>query len=150
MPNCRAVSAALLLTVLLVGANTSSALAQSRREERNKAAKMAKLDAEIEQRRAEAPIPDEGTTDMNGVDLHKKRQMEVIRARLGQTTLGAPDKENQQEDASASGFAVREFKGSRAQRERERKGYTPPVRGSDPPGKPLVHKERHRKHFLFF
>ena len=148
MHACRA-AFALTLTLLLAGAVAPTAQAQSSKEEKSKAKKMAAIDAEIEKRRQEAPIPDEGTVDMNGVDLHKKRQMEILQARLGNNALGA-EKEKQYEDASARGFTVRKFKGSASQRERERRGYTPPTPGIDPPGKPLVHKERHGKHFLFF
>jgi hypothetical protein len=136
-------------TILLVITTTSAVCAQSSRSsERERAEKMRRLDEEIEKRRAEAPIPDEGTTDMNGVDLHKKRQLEIIEARLnGSNALaGKPStKDNQYENTSNRGFTVRKFKPGKTARKEER-GYAPPAVGIDPAGEPLVKSQR--KFFL--
>lgn len=139
------------LTLVLAVLSVTDATAQSRREQRKREEKMAKLDAEIEARRAAAPIPDEGTTDMNGVDLHKKRQLEIIEARLngGNTLSGKPTTKDNQYEASSRGFTVRKFKPGKTARKQE-KGYAPPAPGIDPAGEPLVHKPRKKHKFLFF
>lgn len=140
------VSAALLLAV---AATPPAAYAQSSRsQERARADKMRTLDAEIEKRRAAAPIPDEGTTDMNGVDLHKKRQLEIIEARLnGGNTYAdkASTKDNQYENTDNRGFGVRKFRARKGAHKDER-GYSPPAVGVDPAGEPLVKEQR--KFFL--
>lgn len=131
--------------LLALSATTITATAQSSRsQERARAEKMRALDSEIEQRRAAAPIPDEGTTDMNGVDLHKKRQLEIIEARLngGNTYAGKPStKDNQYDNGANSGFTVRKFRPGKRARKEER-GYAPPAVGIDPPGEPLVKEQR--------
>ncbi len=146
MTRCLLASAALIVAFAVSG---PAAHAQSSRsQERERAEKMRSLDAEIEKRRAEAPIPDEGTTDMNGVDLHKKRQLEVIEARLngGNAYSGkVSTKDNQYEDASRSGFTVRKFKPGKTAR-REQKGYAPPAPHAVTHGEPLVKEQR--KFFL--
>lgn len=150
MTRFRLFALAVPLTLVLATLSVTDATAQSRREQRKREEKMAKLDAEIESRRAAAPVPDEGTTDMNGVDLHKKRQLEIIEARLnGGNTLGKPTTKDNQYEASSSGFTVRKFKPSKTARKQE-KGYSPPAPGIDPPGKPLVHEQPKKHKFLFF
>ncbi len=137
-----------LMVVLLVAGSTVARAQSSRSDERARADKMRALDAAIEKRRAEAPIPDAGTTDMNGVDLHKKRQLEIIEARLnGATTLaGKPStSDNQYENTANRGFTVRKFKPGKTSRKEER-GYAPPASGIDPAGEPLVKSQR--KFFL--
>lgn len=145
--------AALSAVVLVVAsgearAQSTSSSSSSRKQERARAEKMRALDEEIAKRRAAAPIPDEGTVDMNGVDLHKKRQLEIIEARLnGGNTYGAKaSKEDNQYDASSnSAFTVRKFKQRKGVRE-EKRGYSPPAVGIDPEGEPLVKEQR--KFFL--
>lgn len=140
-----ATAAALLA---LLAASPTVRAQSSRSQERERAEKMRTLDSEIEKRRAAAPIPDEGTTDMNGVDLHKKRQLEIIEARLnGGNTYAAKanKKDNQYEDASNSGFTVRKFRARKGSRNDQR-GYAPPAVGIDPAGEPLVKEQR--KFFL--
>jgi hypothetical protein len=139
--------AAALSLVLLVTASPEARAQSSRRDEKERAKKMQELDAEIEKRRAEAPIPDEGTTDMNGVDLHKKRQLEIIEARLngGTSLAGKPSTKDNQYESDSRGFTVRKFKPGKTAR-REERGYSPPAVGIDPPGEPLVKSQR--KFFL--
>ncbi len=138
------------LTLALLASAAPEACAQSssaRRDEKERAKKMQELDAQIEKRRAEAPIPDEGTTDMNGVDLHKKRQLEIIEARLngGTSLAGKPNTKDNQYESDSRGFTVRKFKPGKTAR-REERGYSPPAVGIDPPGEPLVKSQR--KFFL--
>ncbi len=140
------VPAALLLA--LVAAAPEARAQSSRSQERARTEKMQNLDAEIEKRRAAAPIPDEGTTDMNGVDLHKKRQLEIIEARLngGNTLAGKPStKDNQYDNGNNNGFTVRKFRAGKHAR-KEEKGYAPPAVGINPAGEPLVKQQR--KFFL--
>ena len=144
----RFVPAACLALVLLAAANSTAHAQSSRSDERARADKMRALDAEIEKRRSEAPIPDEGTTDMNGVDLHKKRQLEIIEARLngGNVLAGKHNtKENQNENTSNKGFTVRKFRPGKTSR-KEVRGYSPPAVGINPGGEPLVKSQR--KFFL--
>ena len=143
---------ALPLALVLTAASTQSAQAQTRKQKREREARMAQLDNEIEQRRTTAPIPDEGTTDLNGVDLHKKRQLEIVEARInGGNTLGAKAnaKDNQYENVSSSGFTVKKFKPRKTAAKQER-GQSRAAPGIDPPGKPLVHKQPKKHKFLFF
>ncbi len=126
---------------------TTSTQAQSRAERRAKAEKMNALDAQIEARRAAAPIPDEGTTDMNGVDLHKKRQLEIVEARLNaSSSLAAkPSEKDNQYETNSRAFSVRKFKPTKGGHQ-EQRGWAPPARGIDPEGEPLDKKQR--KFFL--
>lgn len=143
------IRACLLPAALAIGLlTTTAASAQSRRDERERTDKMRELDEQIEKRRAAAPIPDEGTTDMNGVDLHKKRQLEIIESRLnGGSAYGAKPstKDNQYENTSSSAFTVRKFRPSKYAH-KDKRGYSPPAGGVDPPGEPLVKAQR--KFFL--
>ena len=146
MPRHLLVTAAVGLALLT--AAPAARAQSSRSQERERADKMRSLDAEIEKRRAAAPIPDEGTTDMNGVDLHKKRQLEIIEARLnGGNTYAAKvnKKDNQYENTSNSAFTVRKFRARKGSRNDQR-GYAPPAVGADPAGEPLVKEQR--KFFL--
>ena len=117
---------------------TPSSEAGARRNTGNNAGELAR-----NQRRA-TMTPDEAKRD---------QQMELLEARTGNTSFGgrngAPERQFDS-NRSGNGFMVRKFKtqpgkpGYVAKR-----GSSHPVGGSNPAGKPLVHKHGHKK-FLFF
>ncbi len=144
----RLLPATAAVVLALLAASPAARAQSSRSQERARAEKMRTLDTEIEKRRTEAPIPDEGTTDMNGVDLHKKRQLEIIEARLnGGNTYEAKanKKDNQYESSNNSGFTVHKWRPRKGGHQDER-GYARPAGGIDPAGEPLVKNQR--KFFL--
>lgn len=95
------------------------------------------------QRRA-AMTPDE---------IKKDQQLALLEARTGNTSFGTKGPERQfDSNKSGNGFFVRKFKaqaGKPGYGEGKR-GQSHFVGGSDPAGKPLVHKHKTKHKFLFF
>ena len=93
------------------------------------------------QRRA-AMTPDE---------LKRDQQMELLEARTGNTSFGGNGGPERQFDSgrSGNGFMVKKFKTKAGFLENKR-GQTHYVGGSNPPGKPLVHKHKSKNKFLLF
>jgi hypothetical protein len=116
------------------GQGTSEAGA--RRNNGNNAAELAR-----NQRRA-AMTPDQ---------IKQDQQLELLQARTGNTSLGrngSPDR-HFDSNRSGNGFIVRKYKAKKGFSELKR-GMSHSVGGANPKGKPLVHKSKMRKKFLFF
>lgn len=116
----------------------SSSEANARQNPGNNAEGMAR-----NQRRA-TMTPDEAKRD---------QQMELLEARTGNTSFGgrnsAPERQFDS-NRSGNGFMVRKFKTQPGKPGYvSKRGSSHPVGGSNPAGKPLVHKHGHKK-FLFF
>ena len=94
------------------------------------------------QRRA-AMTPDEAKRD---------QQMALLEARTGNTSFGAHGPERQfDSNRSGNGFMVRKFKAQPGKPGYvSKRGTGHPVGGSNPAGKPLVHKHKGQHRFLFF
>ncbi|WP_046245919.1 hypothetical protein [Hymenobacter terrenus] len=94
------------------------------------------------QRRA-AMTPDE---------IKRDQQLELLEARTGNTSFGGrnggPERQFDS-NRSGNGFMVRKFKAKAGFAEQKR-GMSHPVGASNPAGKPLVHKHKQKKKFLFF
>jgi hypothetical protein len=91
------------------------------------------------QRRA-AMTPDE---------VKRDQQLELLEARTGNTSFGGRGPERQFDNGrNGNGFMVKKYKAKAGFLENKR-GQTHYVGGSNPPGKPLVHKHNKNK-FLFF
>jgi hypothetical protein len=95
------------------------------------------------QRRA-AMTPDE---------IKKDQQLALLEARTGNTSFGTKGPDRQfDSNRSGGGFMVRKFKaqaGKPGYAENKR-GQSHFVGGSNPEGKPLVHKHKTKHKFLFF
>ena len=95
------------------------------------------------QRRA-AMTPDE---------IKKDQQLALLEARTGNTSFGTKGPDRQYDsNRSGSGFMVRKFKaqaGKPGYAENKR-GQSHSTGGSNPEGKPLVHKHKSKHRFLFF
>ncbi|WP_210514157.1 hypothetical protein [Hymenobacter terricola] len=93
------------------------------------------------QRRA-AMTPDE---------VKRDQQLELLEARTGNTSFGgrngSPDRQFDS-NRSGNGFMVRKFKAKAGFGENKR-GMSHPIGGSNPAGKPLVHKHNRKKFLLF-
>ena len=114
--------------------------ANARRNTGNNAEELAR-----NQRRA-AMSPDE---------IKRDQQLELLEARTGNTSFGGRNGTPERQfdsNRSGSGFMVRKFKaqvGKPGYAEQKR-GMSHPMGGSNPAGKPLVHKHKGSKKFLFF
>ena len=95
------------------------------------------------QRRA-AMTPDE---------IKKDQQLALLEARTGNTSFGTKGPDRQfDSNRSGGGFMVRKFKaqaGKPGYAENKR-GQSHFIGGSNPEGKPLVHKHKKKHKFLFF
>ncbi|WP_426058211.1 hypothetical protein [Hymenobacter sp. B1770] len=83
--------------------------------------------------------------------IKQDQQLELLQARSGNTSFGrngAPDR-HFDTNRSGGGFIVRKYKAKKGFSELKR-GMSHSVGGSNPKGKPLVHKSKMRKKFLFF
>jgi uncharacterized iron-regulated membrane protein len=95
------------------------------------------------QRRA-AMTPDE---------IKKDQQLALLEARTGNTSFGTKGPDRQfDSNRSGGGFMVRKFRaqpGKPGYAENKR-GQSHFMGGSNPAGKPLVHKQKNKHRFLFF
>lgn len=96
------------------------------------------------QRRA-AMTPDE---------IKRDQQLELLEARTGNTSFGgrngAPERQFDS-NRNGSGFMVRKFKAQAGKPgyAEQKRGMSHPMGGSNPAGKPLVHKHGRKKFLLF-
>ena len=95
------------------------------------------------QRRA-AMTPDE---------IKRDQQLELLEARTGNTSFGRNGGPERQFDSnrSGNGFVVRKFKAQAGKPgyAEQKRGMSHPIGGSNPAGKPLVHKHGRKKFLLF-
>ena len=90
---------------------------------------------------------------MNPEEAKRDQQMEVLEARSGMTantSFGRGSGPARQYDKASGGFALKKFKDKRRGTARQKRGQSHPAPGIDPKGKPLTHKYKGKKHFLFF
>ena len=95
------------------------------------------------QRRA-AMTPDEAKKD---------QQLALLEARTGNTSFGTKGPDRQYDsNRSGSGFIVRKFKAQAGKPGygEDKRGQSHFIGGSNPEGKPLVHKRPRKHRFLFF
>ena len=82
-------------------------------------------------------------------EIKQDQQLQLLEARTGNTSFGRNGAERHfDSNRSGNGFTVRKFKAKPGSAEQKR-GMGHPIGGSNPAGKPLVHKHG-RKNFLFF
>jgi hypothetical protein len=89
---------------------------------------------------------------MTPEEIKRDQQLELLEARTGNTSFGGRSGPERQFDSNRSGggFMVKKFKGKAGFMEQKR-GQSHPIGGSNPAGKPLVHKHKNsKKKFLFF
>ncbi|GAB3588457.1 hypothetical protein [Hymenobacter daeguensis] len=88
---------------------------------------------------------------MTPEEQKRDQQMELLEARTGNTSFGGNGGPERQFDSgrSGNGFMVKKYKAKAGFLENKR-GQTHYVGGSNPPGKPLVHKHNTKKKFLLF
>ena len=117
-----------------------SSEAGARRNTSNNAEELAR-----NQRRA-AMSPDE---------IKRDQQFELLEARTGNTSFGgrngAPERQFDS-NRSGNGFMVRKFKAKPGKPgyAQQKRGMSHPMGGSNPAGKPLVHRHKENKRFLLF
>lgn len=89
---------------------------------------------------------------MNPDEAKRDQQMDILAARAGtsNTSFGRATGPARQFEKGKGGFTVRKFKDKRMGTARQKRGQTRPAPGIDPKGKPLVHKHKKKRHFLFF
>jgi len=90
---------------------------------------------------------------MNPDEAKRDQQLEVLEARSGMTantSFGRGSGPARQYDKAAGGFTLKKFKDKRHGTARQKRGQSHPAPGIDPKGKPLTHKYKAKKHFLFF
>ena len=100
---------------------------------------------------AEELLRNQRRAAMTPDQIKEDQQLELLQARTGNTSFGrngAPDRQFDS-NRSGKGFMVRKYKAKKGFSELKR-GMSHSVGGSNPPGKPLVHKSKMRKKFLFF
>lgn len=90
---------------------------------------------------------------MNEDEARRDKQMEILEARSGMTSntsLSRGSSGARQYDSRNGGFTLRKFKSKNVGSLRQKRGQGHAAPGIDPKGKPLKHKSRHKKRFLFF
>jgi hypothetical protein len=87
-------------------------------------------------------------------EIKRDQQMALLEARTGNTSFGRSGGPERQFDSnrSGNGFMVRKFKSQPGKPGymQQKRGMSHPVGASNPKGKPLVHKRKSKKPFLFF
>ena len=90
---------------------------------------------------------------MSPDEIKKDQQLALLEARTGNTSFGTRGPDRQfDSNRSGGGFMVRKFKaqaGKPGYAENKR-GQSHFIGGSNPEGKPLVHKHKGKHRFLFF
>ena len=87
--------------------------------------------------------------------IKRDQQLELLEARTGNTSFGgrngAPERQFDS-NRSGGGFMVRKFKAQAGKPgyAQQRRGMSHPMGGSNPAGKPLVHRHKGSKKFLLF
>ena len=92
---------------------------------------------------------------MSPDEIKRDQQVELLEARTGNTSFGGRNGTPERQfdsNRSGSGFMVRKFKAQPGKPgfAQQRRGMSHPMGGSNPAGKPLVHKHKSNKKFLFF
>ena len=92
---------------------------------------------------------------MSPDEIKRDQQLELLEARTGNTSFGgrngAPERQFDS-NRSGNGFMVRKFKAQPGKPgyAGQKRGMSHPMGGSNPAGKPLVHKHKGNKKFLLF
>ncbi|WP_310391203.1 hypothetical protein [Hymenobacter sp.] len=92
---------------------------------------------------------------MSPDEIKRDQQLELLEARTGNTSFGgrngAPERQFDS-NRSGGGFTVRKFKAQPGKPgyAQQKRGKSHPIGGSNPAGKPLVHKHPRQKKFLLF
>lgn len=90
---------------------------------------------------------------MNPDEAKRDQQMEILDARAGlssNTSLSRGSSSARHYDKGSGGFYLKKFKDKRAGTLQQKRGQTRRAPGIDPKGKPLKHKHKYKKQFLFF
>ena len=92
---------------------------------------------------------------MSPDEIKRDQQVDLLEARTGNTSFGGRNGTPERQfdsNRSGSGFMVRKFKAQPGKPgyAQQRRGMSHPMGGSNPAGKPLVHKHKSNKKFLFF
>ncbi|OGX81606.1 hypothetical protein BEN47_19115 [Hymenobacter lapidarius] len=100
---------------------------------------------------AEELLRNQRRAAMTPDQIKQDQQMELLQARTGNTSFGSTGAPDRQFDSNRSGrgFMVRKYKAKKGFSELKR-GMSHSVGGSNPPGKPLVHKSKMKKQFFIF
>ena len=91
---------------------------------------------------------------MSPDEIKRDQQLELLEARTGNTSFGSRNGSPERQfdsNRSGGGFMVRKFKAQAGKPgyAQQKRGSTHPIGGSNPAGRPLVHKHKRNK-FLFF
>lgn len=92
---------------------------------------------------------------MSPDEIKRDQQLELLEARTGNTSFGgrngAPERQFDS-NRPGNGFIVRKFKAKPGKPgyAQQKRGMSHPMGGSNPAGKPLVHKHKSSKRFLLF
>ena len=100
---------------------------------------------------AEELLRNQRRAAMTPDQIKEDQQLELLQSRTGNTSFGRTSAPDRQFDSNRSGqgFMVRKYKAKKGFSELKR-GMSHSVGGSNPPGKPLVHKSKmKKKSFLF-
>lgn len=97
---------------------------------------------------AEELLRNQRRAAMTPDQIKQDQQMELLQARTGNTSFGTTDRQFDS-NRSGRGFMVRKYKAKKGFSELKR-GMSHSVGGSNPPGKPLVHKSKMKKQFFIF
>lgn len=89
---------------------------------------------------------------MSPDEIKRDQQVELLEARTGNTSFGGRNGSPERQfdsNRTGGGFIVRKFKDRSGLKEHKR-GSSHAIGGSNPAGKPLVHKHSRKKKFLLF
>jgi hypothetical protein len=87
--------------------------------------------------------------NMNAREAKRDEQMEVLEARAGGSSYASGSAVGRHYEKGSGAFTVRKFRGDKRNAAMQKRGQTRPAPGIDPKGKPLNHKKKYRKNFLF-
>ena len=104
---------------------------------------------------AEGLVRNQRRAAMSPDEIKRDQQLELLEARTGNTSFGGRNGTPERQfdsNRSGQGFMVRKFKAKPGKPgyAQQRRGMSHPMGGSNPAGKPLVHKHKNNKRFLFF
>ena len=91
---------------------------------------------------------------MSPDEIKRDQQLELLEARTGNTSFGGRNGSPERQfdsNRNGSGFMVRKFKAQAGKPgyAEQKRGMSHPMGGSNPAGKPLVHKHGRKKFLLF-
>ena len=92
---------------------------------------------------------------MSPDEIKRDQQLELLEARTGNTSFGGRNGTPERQfdsNRSGNGFVVRKFKAQAGKPgyAEQKRGMSHSIGGSNPAGKPLVHKHKSNKKFLLF